>query len=243
MSQLAYDMNVEVDDFNKNENVIVSMRSPDENTSRWMDWDAVGFLVTTGTNLVASVKPELQGIISEYSKMWKYSYWCFDTPSIYRLNEMLDSDAFDGKYIVGGQELCMSYIAETNIGVAEKYKLERFTDFDILYGDKRFWNCTCDTRKEDDRFGYFAKTQDNETKGACTISSDSKECWQIGVDVFSGERGKGIGKCLVQKVTNECLSLGKVPVYFVCWGNIASQNLAYSCGYRPVFSMLTLIKQ
>ena len=240
LGQLAYDMNVYPRDFKKFCNIVTNMRKENKFTSKWMDWSASGFIMSTGSNVVASVDEKLQGIIEEYIKTQQYGYWCFDTPSIYILNDMLEKL---GDYKVAGQELCLTH--ETSIGsidVPLDLYLERFTDFSPLYGNSEFHNCVCDSRQEDDKFGYCMKDKNGQIVGACGVSSDSENCWQIGVDVKAGMRGRGIGKALVLAATQECEKLGKFPIYFVCWANIASLNLAYSCGYCPAFSLLTIRK-
>lgn len=58
---------------------------------------------------------------------------------------------------------------------------------------------------------------------------------QIGVDTVPKFRHKGLGRYLVNVLSNEIVKIGYIPYYTTWSPNIASVNLAISAGFRPVW--------
>jgi GNAT superfamily N-acetyltransferase len=59
--------------------------------------------------------------------------------------------------------------------------------------------------------------------------------WQIGVDVLSPYRGKGIAAAIVNVLTLEILNRGYIPYYGAAGSNMASQHVAVRAGYVPTW--------
>jgi hypothetical protein len=78
--------------------------------------------------------------------------------------------------------------------------------------------------------------KDNRVIAAAGASNDSELMWQVGIDVLPEFREMGIGSTLISILTDEIVSLGKLPYYGLIPGNIASLNTALACGYAPVFT-------
>jgi GNAT superfamily N-acetyltransferase len=74
--------------------------------------------------------------------------------------------------------------------------------------------------------------------GMAGASADSKTMWQIGINVLSEHRGRGIGTNLVTLLKNEILSRGKVPFYGTVGSHFQSQNIAISSGFFPAWAEL-----
>ncbi len=68
--------------------------------------------------------------------------------------------------------------------------------------------------------------------GVAGASADCDTLWQIGVDVVEAERGHGIGRALVGRLTAEVLARGRVPYYSTTLSNLRSSRLALGLGYR-----------
>jgi hypothetical protein len=68
--------------------------------------------------------------------------------------------------------------------------------------------------------------------GVAGASADCEELWQIGVDVVPGERGRGVGRAVVGRLTGEVLARGQVPYYSTVVSNLRSSQLALGLGYR-----------
>ena len=68
---------------------------------------------------------------------------------------------------------------------------------------------------------------------AAAASTDSDALWQIGIDVQSKHRGRGLGAVLTSRVASAVLARGKVPFYGSRVDNIASRRTAHSAGFYP----------
>lgn len=73
----------------------------------------------------------------------------------------------------------------------------------------------------------------NEIVGVAGASADCKTMWQIGVDVLSPYRGKGLAAILVNMLTLEILKKGYVPYYGTSDSNVMSMRVAVKAGYIP----------
>lgn len=69
--------------------------------------------------------------------------------------------------------------------------------------------------------------------GVATATTDSDTLWQIGIDVHSGHRGKGLGAALTSRVARGILDEGRVPYYGSSVNNIASRRTAQAAGFYP----------
>jgi GNAT superfamily N-acetyltransferase len=69
--------------------------------------------------------------------------------------------------------------------------------------------------------------------GVAGCSADNDDLWQVGIDVAPEYRGQGVGAALVAGLTQRILDRGKVPYYTTALHNLASQRVAYACGYHP----------
>jgi GNAT superfamily N-acetyltransferase len=74
--------------------------------------------------------------------------------------------------------------------------------------------------------------------GVAGAAADCEELWQIGVDVVEGERGGGIGRAVVGRLTAEVLARGRVPYYSTVVSNLRSTRLALGLGYRLAWTEL-----
>jgi hypothetical protein len=72
----------------------------------------------------------------------------------------------------------------------------------------------------------------DEVVGVAGASADCDELWQIGVDVVESQRGRGIGRAVVGRLTAEVLARGRVPYYSTTVSNLRSTRLALGLGYR-----------
>ena len=69
--------------------------------------------------------------------------------------------------------------------------------------------------------------------GVATASTDSDTLWQIGIDVHSDHRARGLGAALTSQVARGVLDEGRVPYYGSSINNIASRRTAQSAGFYP----------
>jgi GNAT superfamily N-acetyltransferase len=103
--------------------------------------------------------------------------------------------------------------------------------------------------EDDDRFNEAFAFNDNHPDmlavaaldgdaimGMAGASSDGRTLWQIGIDVFPGYRGRGIGTNLTSLLKNELLTRGKIPFYGTVESHIHSQNIAVNAGFFPAWA-------
>ena len=69
-------------------------------------------------------------------------------------------------------------------------------------------------------------------------SMDSPVMWQIGINVDSDTRAKGIGKMLVTLLKNEILGMNRLPYYGKSMSHITSQKVALGAGFVPAWAEL-----
>jgi GNAT superfamily N-acetyltransferase len=71
--------------------------------------------------------------------------------------------------------------------------------------------------------------------GIAGMSADCDALWQIGIAVVAEERGAGIGRALVGRLTELAFRRNRVPFYTADIGNVRSHALAASLGYWPAW--------
>ena len=234
MEQSAVDANCLAEDFVKTENKIVySKERPD--ARRYLELPLACHLVSYGTNIVASVGKEYEGLVRHYIEKYPVEH-CFETPNLYVLN-----DAF-AKY-----DLRVCFMAEyflPAVRVLRKescsYKIRLFEnqDFQNLYTSE--WsNALCGDRRELDVLGVGAY-EDERLIGLAACSADCDKMWQIGVDVLPEFRRQGVASTLTGHLAWEILRRGKVPFYCCAWSNIKSARNAIRSGFRPAWVELTV---
>lgn len=72
-----------------------------------------------------------------------------------------------------------------------------------------------------------------EIVGVAGMSADSETMWQIGIDVVPSERGGGVGRALVGRLTELAFRHGRVPSYTADIANVRSMAVPPSLGYWP----------
>jgi len=80
--------------------------------------------------------------------------------------------------------------------------------------------------------------RDGAVGGIAAASADNDLLWQIGVDVLAAERGRGIGRALVSRLTEAVFDHGRVPYYSTGIANLRSRALAIGVGYWPAWTDL-----
>lgn len=81
-------------------------------------------------------------------------------------------------------------------------------------------------------------TRERTIVGIAAASADCDALWQIGIDVIHAERGRGIGRALVGRLTELAFRHRQIPYYTTAVSNIRSGALAIGLGYWPAWSEL-----
>ncbi len=74
-----------------------------------------------------------------------------------------------------------------------------------------------------------------ELIGVAAVTGDSDFMWQIGIDVASGHKGRGIGAAMASLAALETLSRGRVPYWGAANSNVPSIRTALTIGLVPTY--------
>ncbi len=245
MKQSAADSNCNWLDFKEKQNkVVISGKNKD--ARKCIRLPFVCDLTSYGTNIVASVCKELEGIAKEYINKFQLEH-CFETPN---LHELMDSIRPYGYNVCFMAEYSLP---DTDIllgaGLADKLQAELLESgsyeirimgqdgFKDLY-TAQWGNALCKERKELDVIAAGAYNN-GKLVGLAGASKDCQAMWQIGIDVLPGYRRQGIASALTSRLAVEILKKGIVPYYCCAWANIGSIRNAVASGFRPAWVQVT----
>ena len=232
-AQSAIDLCCSPGDFVRDNPVIVHSR-PDERARRYLSLPFSCQLVSYGSNIVASVQPEMEEAVRGYISRYP-AYHCFETPNLHVLDGLLApygvQTCFMAEYFLPRPELI------PQPAIAYETRLLTQEDFAPLYRPE--WsNALCRERAQLDVLGVGAY-DNGQLIALAGCSADCEDMWQIGIDVLPAYRGKGIAPALVSQLAREILERGKVPFYCAAWSNIRSVRTAIASGFRPAWTELT----
>ena len=86
-------------------------------------------------------------------------------------------------------------------------------------------------------------TRRGRVVGVAATSTDSDTLWQIGIDVASGHRGRGLGASLTSRLARAILDEGRVPYYAAAIGNVGSRRTALAAGFYPCWVSAFTMKE
>jgi GNAT superfamily N-acetyltransferase len=230
--QLAIEYNCSIDDFYKENNIITDYKY-NERIRHYGKGEIFFQMVTLGKNAIISSNKSLHEWIKEYTKD-KMGYHLFEYKNLVEIDKQLKM--FDRK-IKGTFHFFLSRqeIEPKNINI--KTKIFEQDNIKQFYGKPLFDNNAIHNKFDPKRpdmlliIGYDS----DEIIGAAGCSADTPLLWQIGVDVDSNYRKKGIGTYLVQVLKQEIEKRNKIPFYGANPSNLYSWNIAINSGFFPVW--------
>lgn len=228
--QLALDYNCEVADFNKKENTIVENKL--NNGRRIYDSDGCFFKAVCfcGT-VIISAAPEIMPWCRE--KLAKSSSaWFFEYLNLREIDRKLQEF---GHEIVDTHHYYLPSLAVTDVKPLMNIKWYEQKDILQFKDNNRFREALIFDNSCPDMLAVAALDGD-KIVGMAGTSADSKDLWQMGVDVLPEYRGRGTGTSLVTLLKNEVLKRGKVPFYGTVESHIYSQNIAVNAGFFPAWA-------
>ncbi|WP_252232948.1 GNAT family N-acetyltransferase, partial [Clostridium sp. ZBS15] len=107
------------------------------------------------------------------------------------------------------------YLPNSNITSIDPIINVKWYEYEEIFqfkNDKRFQEALAFDKNNPDMLAVAAFDGD-KIMGMAGASADSKNMWQIGIDVLPEYRSKRIGRSLVALLKNEILRRGKVPFY------------------------------
>lgn len=233
MQQSAFDCCCNKEDFMSDKNVVVASQN-NKAARKYLTLPFDCHLVSYGSNIVASVSPDLADLVERYINCYPVEH-CFETPGLHVLDDQLQQRGlricFMAEYFLPD----VNRLRELSCG----YVIKQLTraDFGGLYVEE--WsNALCDKRKELDILGVGAYDGD-KLIGLAGASADCGTMWQIGIDVLPQYRRQGIAGALTARLALEIQNRGKVPFYCAAWSNLKSVRNALRAGFYPAWVEVT----
>ena len=234
MQQSAIDANCNTEDFTCGKNV-VTVSKENVFARKYLKLPYVCNLISYGNNIVATISEEYRDIVTNYINKYPVEH-CFETPNMHILNDAFQElgyrVCFMAEYFLPDVQVLTIMPCDYEIRIL---KAEDFKDLYIA----EWSNALCETRKELDVLGVGAY-HDGNLIGLAACSADCETMWQIGVDVLSEYRRKGIASALTSRLALEILDRDKVPFYCCAWSNIKSARNAIRSGFRPAWVEMTV---
>lgn len=190
-------------------------------------------LVSYGSNVVACCTAELSDPVATWLGSLDTAHDAFETPEIYRLNELLAPVGarvqYQAEYFLPDAD---AVFAVTPTCPYELRILDQ-DDFHDLYLPA--WsNALCDKRPQLDVLGVGAYDGDTLV-GLAGCSTDCEHMWQIGIDVLPSHRRQGIAATLTNRLAREVFARDEVPFYCAAWSNVRSVRNALASGFKPAW--------
>ncbi|SFB02299.1 GNAT family N-acetyltransferase [Clostridium frigidicarnis] len=228
--QLALDYNCQLSDFEKEGNIITENKLLDGRRIYESDGCFLKIITIGGRAIICAdvkIRPWLEEKILK-----RDASWLFDFPNL---------RAIDNKLREFGHEIDqMPHFYLPNpltcevkpLTTIKWFKKEEIIQFE---GDSRFEEAFGFDDNYPDVLGVAAFDGDT-IMGMAGASEDSKNLYQIGINVMPEYRGTGIGTNLVALLKQELLNSGKVPFYGTAVSHINSKNVAINAGFFPAWA-------
>lgn len=221
-SQLAVDLNCTVEDLNGKKDEFVFRKAADNLGRRpfprgehHFEMLSLGksIIISASSEILENIKPMLMGKSRDeaFSMPFIYGHGLNYLPDINLIKQLLPPEGFT-----------FEFIEQDNI--SEFYHIDGFHNA-IQYDSNS---------SRPDILLMIAK-KGEKIIGMAGASNDCEILWQIGMDVLPEFRKNGLALYLVNMLTLEILSRGKIPYYCCSLSNIPSQRVAHRAGYFPAW--------
>lgn len=233
-AQSAIDCSCHADDFCKTEPVLVRSQ-PHPDARRYLKLPFSMALVSYGSNVVASVSPDVEALVQNYIHRNDSFYHLFETPQLHVVNDALQERGYRVCFMA--EYFLPDLAALQPLPCAYEMRVLTPQDFAPLY-TPQWSNALCKDRPHLDRIAVGAY-DNGQLIALAGASADCDTMYQIGIDVLPAYRRQGIASALTSRLAIEILQLGKVPFYCAAWSNIASVRNAYRSGFRTAWVEVT----
>lgn len=232
---LSKEFNCTPVDFTKQENIL-TVSALQEGRRMYSNETYFFHMVTTGGNAVLTARECLHPFLREFMKD-RTGHWLFEFPNLLPLE--VELNRFGYTLTQTHHMFLPSPTAEEQGYHQQEYVIKWFygkEEIEPFYGDERFPNAICAEYlpHRPDKIAVCAYDGD-EIMGMAGCSEDAPGWQQIGIDVMSAYRSKGVGTYLVTLLKNKILEQGNIPFYGTSLSNYHSWNIALNCGFRPAW--------
>ncbi len=214
------------------------------NPGRRAYWDKTPFfeLATTGTAAVIMADERLWPQLRDWAKDAEQPHWLLEFPRMQRLAELLTPYGYRltqtfHQYLPIRDFAPVQAPADLGLQWLEKEDI-------AAYYPNRDWPNALQAEENPARPDMLALLAlDGDRPAAMAgASADAPEMWQIGIDVLPAYRSRGLGMLLVEGLAYEVERRGALPFYGTSLSNVHSQNIAWKCGFRPAWVMVSAKK-
>lgn len=230
--QLALDYNCQLTDFKKEGNTITENKLLEGRRV----YDSDGCLlkiITIGGRAIISTDDKMRPWLEE-KILKRDASWLFDFPNLRAIDNKLRDF---GHQIDQVPQFFLPDSVTNDIKPITKIKWFEREDILQFQGDSRFDEAFIFDDNCPDVLGVAAFDGDTII-GMAGASKDSKNLYQVGINVMPKYTGKGIGTNLIALLKQELLDRGKVPFYRTSISHIVSKNIAISAGFFPAWAEL-----
>ncbi|NLY21394.1 MAG: GNAT family N-acetyltransferase [Tissierellia bacterium] len=224
IEQLAIDMNCEKSDLNSG-NIVYTLEKENGNQRKFIRRSPYVEMILINDSLIINGEENYLELIRE-------------SVNISRPEDILKQDFIKSHSINFSPS--MDFI-KTDLLEEYEYLVYK-EEIARLYVNKGFENALqYDENKPNKEIIAIVAKDGDKIIGIAGATADSEILWQIGIDVISEYRFKGIGSSLVNRLASIILDMGKVPYYAAEANNIASLKTAINAGFtekwKAIFGM------
>ncbi len=228
--QLSLDYNCEASDFEKIKNTITQNQLVEGRRIYGSDGCFMKILSFYGRAIISADNQIIPWAEEELENL--DANWLFKYASI---------KAIDRKLNEFGHEIAdvhHYYLPDPKaVEIAPLFHTKWFEGEEILQfkNDERFYEAFAFDESHPDVLAVAAYAGDS-IMGMAGASADSETMWQMGIDVISEYRGKGVGTNLTVLLKQEILKRGKLPFYGTVESHTFSKNVAIGAGFLPAWA-------
>ena len=233
---LARECNCAPEDFGKEENILTPSVLC-EGQRRYAPDQKFFHMVTLGGNAVITADECLHPFLGEWMKD-RMGHWLFEQPNLLPLERELGRFGYTLSMSWHLFLPCAAVAPKENFSVRwlDGGELARFAD------DPRFPNALCGDGMRPNRLAVCAMDGDR-VMGMAGCSEDAPGWYQIGVDVLSDCRSRGVGTYLVTLLKDRLIADGHIPFYGTSLSNLHSWNIALNAGFRPTWVEIGAVRR
>lgn len=230
--QLAKDLSCSPRDFTRHSNTVAPFQV--QEGRRPFQQREFLYAACFGRGTVFSADPSIQEAVQAAAARRRGQEW-FEHGAMRELDRILEPHgwAMGSVYLVYLPEFLLRR-ADSGLSPVRWFEGDAVQQ---LYANPSFPNALtyCPDSPRPDVLAVAGCDENGKITGLAGASEDSREFWQIGIDVLPENRREGLGTYLVNLLTAEIIRRDAIPYYATLAGNIASRSIARKCGYYPAW--------
>lgn len=236
MEQLALEYNTELKSFTE-EGLTVTLPAKPEGVRLYSHKLPFFSMATTGNSVVVTADARLHDRIRIIANELEDLHRLYEFPTLQRIDAILREYGYAVRGTVH-MYLPGKPFAEIALPQGFTYKwFETEEGIAAFYPNEHFQMALgSDYNPDRPDVIALAALDGEKIVGVAGASADTKDMWQVGIDVQPEYRGCGLGTALVGALCRRIEEKGCLPFYGTAVANIHSQNIAARCGFYPAWT-------